>query len=49
MSPIISLAVVIKGPVAKAGSIFILFKIKGVKAPNTAAPIIIKKREKETV
>ena len=35
--PIISLVVVINGPVAKAGSIFILFRIIGIVDPTVAA------------
>jgi len=40
MSPRISLAVVMKGPVARAGSILTLFSINGIKVPLRLAKII---------
>ncbi len=40
INPIMSLEVVIKGPVANAGSILYLCKISGTQVPNTAAKII---------
>jgi hypothetical protein len=47
--PIISLVVVINGPVAKAGSILYLCKIKGIHVPKTAAKIITQNKDKLTV
>ena len=38
--PMMSLDVVIKGPVARAGSTLYLFKTSGTKVPNIAAKII---------
>lgn len=35
--PIMSLVVVINGPVANAGSILYLFKIRGTKVPKSPA------------
>ena len=49
VNPIISLAVVMNGPVAKAGSIFTRFKISGINAPNMAAIITTKNNEIPTV
>ena len=40
---------VINGPVAKAGSIFIFFKLSGINAPNNAANIITDNKEILTV
>ena len=44
--PTISLVVVIKGPVAKAGSIFILLSIIGIVEPTVAAKQTTINREK---
>ena len=44
-----SFMVVIKGPVARAGSIFNLFRSNGIMVPNSAAKIITTKREELTV
>ena len=42
--PIISFTVVIKGPVASAGSIFNLSKINGTNVPKIEAKIITENR-----
>jgi hypothetical protein len=47
--PMMSLAVVIKGPVASAGSIFLLSRARGMKVPKSAANTITHIREKPTV
>jgi hypothetical protein len=44
-----SFDVVIKGPVAKAGSIFNLSRIRGIRVPVTAARIIMVISAKLTV
>ena len=41
--------VVIKGPVARAGSILYLFKINGTNVPNNAAKTMTVKRDIQTV
>ena len=48
-SPKTSLMVVINGPVANAGSILYLFKVNGIKVPNSAAKIITASSEMLTV
>ena len=45
INPITSLAVVIKGPVAKAASILNLLSIKGINVPNKEAKTITVSRE----
>ena len=47
--PMMSFAVVIKGPVARAGSISRFSSIRGTKAPNRAAKTITKSNEILTV
>ena len=47
--PIISLTVVIKGPVANAGSILYLLSVNGTKVPNNAANTITANNEILTV
>jgi len=49
MSPRISLAVVIKGPVARAGSILTLFSINGIKVPLRLAKMITLNKAMEAV
>ena len=48
-SPMMSLAVVMKGPVAKAGSMLRLSSIKGTNAPKSAAKTITHNKEALTV
>ena len=45
----ISFMVVIKGPVASAGSNFILFRTRGMRVPKTAAKIITENSDRLTV
>ena len=47
--PIISFSVVIKGPVARAGSIFTLSRNKGINVPNREAKIITENKAILTV
>ena len=49
ISPIISFAVVINGPVARAGSISRLSSANGTKVPNSAAKTITQRRLIPTV
>jgi len=45
----ISFSVVINGPVAKAGSILILFSIRGINVPVADAKMITERRAAETL
>ena len=48
-NPMTSFIVVIKGPVARAGSILYLFNNKGIKVPNKAANTITVSSETLTI
>ena len=49
IKPIMSFAVVINGPVARAGSIFLFSRASGMKVPNSAAKTITQSRLTPTV